>query len=690
MTLFAIVPNMKSKKLSLAVASLFIATAQSAWAFVSIGDSNVRYITNNTDEGVAYGVETNHKEQTVNLEFAPDFKGWVSLGERKSDNASDKAQHYTLTADKVTVDVASATKGKNIKLRTNTKRIEASDETFTRPEKSVFDLNFNKAHLIGDIVNQYETVRSKSEGDVITWRYVSASGNDTRISLDGSTWDGKLSSVQSYEKFDPKYDLTAENRDTHNTVSLKNASTWTGSITNEGKGVNDVNLDNTSSWIVNGYSTVNNLKSDGTVTIDNAILDFQKGVSSVATLKMSDHPDASLQISDGAHVTLKKVDGQSHIHFRSLKDNSLQLDEATKPVSLVVDGDVTESLGFDQTVEKLNSNFTAGQNVQGDFLIEDSLIGDGGKGTINGDKLTVTNRTKNTNLVTTAELTSIQMIQWRAEADDMNQRMGELRDSVDDDGLWVRTYGGKSEASAVDNEFIGVQFGYDRNISSDASKQFVGAALSYTAGDASFSTGSGDNYTLALTGYSTWILDSGSYVDLSLKYGKLNTDFDINSAAGRLSGDYSTYGLAMGVEAGHRVPLGSMIYVEPQVAFTASHIFDEDFNAKNGVTVEQKGIDSYVARVGFVAGLKCPDNMGNVWVKASYLYDFDGETETVAAQNQLTNAYSQDFGGGWYELGVGASVNLAKNLHGYADFEYSEGAEIKTPYKWNIGIRYTY
>ena len=42
------------------------------------------------------------------------------------------------------------------------------------------------------------------------------------------------------------------------------------------------------------------------------------------------------------------------------------------------------------------------------------------------------------------------------------------------------------------------------------------------------------------------------------------------------------------------------------------------------------------------------------------------------------------------EFGLGMNVNFTKNLYGYADFEYVTGGEIKTPYRWNAGVRYAF
>ena len=39
---------------------------------------------------------------------------------------------------------------------------------------------------------------------------------------------------------------------------------------------------------------------------------------------------------------------------------------------------------------------------------------------------------------------------------------------------------------------------------------------------------------------------------------------------------------------------------------------------------------------------------------------------------------------------MSSALNFTKNLYGYADFEYVTGGEIKTPYRWNAGVRYAF
>lgn len=630
-----------------------------------------------------YILASDFRGDVVNLAMNQSKRqGWLDFGYKFLDASTEVTWNFRVNDSTLNV-------GKEgLKLRHNLS--QATTGKIDNIEKNQYKLYFQTGStLVGDIINSYQGATNIQNQPVA--HQISASGNNTTVEFIGSTWNGSLYS-RLENSLNPELDIPVDKHDTINTVILSENSLWTGSIKNEALGTNNVTIkDAPSNWIVNDYSTVNNLDSRGQVVVDHATLDFHQGQSNVDNITMKE-TNSHLQLSTGATVTLHKVNGPANIHFMSLDGSRLTIENADNPLTVSVDSSIHNDLGFDESLKGLNDSLDIqNQAIQGTFTIDQSLIGDGGYGSIVGDKLTLSGRTKNTNLITTSELVAIQMMQWRTEADDMNQRMGELRDSTDANGLWVRTYGGKSEASLVDNKFVGFQFGYDHNVaSSSANQQFVGGAISYTKGDANFSTGTGDNDTFAFTGYSTWLLDGGSYVDLSAKYGKLNSDFNIKTGLGNLNGDYSTHALAMGVEVGHRLPVTNLFYVEPQLAFTASHIFAEDFGAGQGLTIEQDSINSYVARAGLAVGLKCPDNMGSVWMKASYLYDFDGETTTTAKNASTTNQYAQDFGGGWYELGLGASMNLTKNLHGYADFEYASGSEIETPYKWNVGVRYTY
>ena len=78
-------------------------------------------------------------------------------------------------------------------------------------------------------------------------------------------------------------------------------------------------------------------------------------------------------------------------------------------------------------------------------------------------------------------------------------------------------------------------------------------------------------------------------------------------------------------------------------------------------------MDSLVGRVGFSIGKDI--KAGNIYARASYLYDFDGETEVTMSHSSISDVYEQDLGGGWFEVGLGANINLSDATHLYFDVE---------------------
>ncbi len=106
---------------------------------------------------------------------------------------------------------------------------------------------------------------------------------------------------------------------------------------------------------------------------------------------------------------------------------------------------------------------------------------------------------------------------------------------------------------------------------------------------------------------------------------------------------------------------------------------------KNNVAVHQDGIQSLVGRLGVSLGKDI--KQGNVYTRASYLYDFDGETAaTLNNQAKLTD----DLGGSWWEVGVGTNINLSEVTYLYADIEKTFGGEVDTNWQWNLGVRYSF
>ena len=287
------------------------------------------------------------------------------------------------------------------------------------------------------------------------------------------------------------------------------------------------------------------------------------------------------------------------------------------------------------------------------------------------------------------ELANVAFMAWRAENDEMHQRMGELRSSNGEAGIWARMKRGESKYGDMDikNQYSTYQLGYDEKVGD--SNWYIGGAISRTEGKSSFATGSGENQSTGFTVYGTYVADDGQYIDLSAKYARLDNEFDVFGRSGiESTGDYRNNGYAFSAEYGKRIEAGNDFWIEPQVQLTYGHLSSANYTTSRDVRVTQDAMDSVVGRLGFAAGKDI--GAGNVYVKASYLYDFDGDTNVKMTDGINSAVYDQDLGGGWFEVGIGTNINLSETSHLYFDVEKTYGGDIETPWQWNAGVRFDF
>ena len=378
-------------------------------------------------------------------------------------------------------------------------------------------------------------------------------------------------------------------------------------------------------------------------------------------------------------------------------------------VTVVKDAIVASNATFNVTADNMATG-DAAQNIKNLQTVADKVVQEGAdpeSATTVADNVTLKSKifdevsaqikdgkvdtntirvSENAEVVGFAQLHSVGLMQWRSEMNHMQYRLGEIRDHKGyNNGVWVRAYNGKDKygSQSVENEYIGIQAGYDHRI--EGTNFIVGGAVNYAHGDSDFSAGAGDNHNVAFTAYGTWLADSGLFADVTAKVGRLSNDVTI----GGYTAGYDTNAVSLSAEAGWRVPVSKSFYVEPQVEMMYGHVSGADYSTQN-YKAEMDAVDMFVGRLGVQAGLVCPQNKGSVYVRASVLHDFDGEASTLFRNRENLNEVrpvEDDLGGTWYELGIGAHYNVTDTTYVYADFQYADGDETESPWRWTLGIR---
>ena len=337
--------------------------------------------------------------------------------------------------------------------------------------------------------------------------------------------------------------------------------------------------------------------------------------------------------------------------------------------------------------EGTNTGLTAKANVA-EGLLKGAVSAD--LDTASGGSSIVTNSVKqakeSSTMTSMRNIASVAIVSWRQEDSTLSQRLGELRNSEGDQGIWVRMSRGEFEYSgAYKNQYNFFQLGYDKAFGS----WHYGAAVSHNDGQTTYDNGKGENKSTSLSLYGTWLGDRGHYTDIVLKQGRLTNEYDNYAAAGHTHGDYHAWGTSLSGEYGMKVGLDNGWYVTPQAQLTLMRIGGEDYTTNNGIKVSQDTLSSCVGRVGFEMGKTISDK-GSIYAKASLLHEFAGNADTYLSLNGISNSYSQDIGGTWYEAGLGFNVKTTDNSYIYADVVKTFGDDIKTPWQWNVGARWTF
>lgn len=555
-------------------------------------------------------------------------------------------ENTTIHADSALVAMSNSVLNVNSNLVTNGK-----NAILTRGNSDV-NINMEGKHttqLNGDIVFNYD---GASSGTVID------SNVNVNLNGEGSFWTGNTKAEwNNGNEGKPDADKMQVS---HMTLQVENGAQWNPTSVKE--------VGNNSASAGSQAVALNSLKlNNGVVNLD------------------------SDKLGTNSPVKVEKISGNGTITTNSL-DNKLVIDDKAAGTKLKVEGSGEigdKILAGKATLEDLagTAKKVDGKTASDVVETQDGIIAGkmsakvGADGKI--DASTVKKAIQQHNQAVSS-MANLSLMTWRQENNDMNKRLGEVRASEGSQGIWARMARGQSKYGAQDikNQYNYYQLGYDSKISDD---WILGGAFTYTDGDSSYTNGSGTNKHTGFAVYGSNLRDDGSFIDLIAKYAHMKNDFDVNGGVG--SGDYSTNGLSFSAEYGKRFHQEGY-WIEPQAELTYGRVSSADFTTKRGAKVHQDSMDSLVGRLGFSLGKDI--KQGNVYVRASYLYDFQGDTSVTMSKGGAATSFKTDLGGGWWEFGVGTNLDLGHDTHFYLDVETTAGGDVDTPWQWSAGVRYSF
>ena len=509
---------------------------------------------------------------------------------------------------------------------------------------SVNETGNNTVKLTGDVDFNYNGTNSGTTTDAIV---------NINLSNANSSWIGN--SKTSVDSGTPSEDL----RTGQLNLGLSNGATWT-----------PTEID----------PSVNNSRAEAiaSVTLDNGVINLtNEGAESVDIKNLSGNGIVNTDVTkatDGTLTAAGKLNIQSGTSKLSIMAQGITADDVADESQLTAITDIIN--GGDSSVVTKTTTVKEGA-VKGEITQTTDASGN-----------TSTTQGSNSKLTAFNSISDMATMAWRHDMNDLTKRMGELRDSPEGIGSWVRFYGSEQEYGRqnMTSKSTSVQLGSDYDIGSGWK---VGGAFTYTDGTSKYDNGSSDNKAYGVAAYGSWLADNGAFVDLIGKYSRLSSDFELSSMDGKSKNN----ALSASVEAGWHIPFAELAFVEPQAELTYGVLLGDDFTTSNGVKISQEDTEALIGRLGVRTGFHFPNKKGTVYARASVLHDFKGESEFTASlvdDASVRSTMKDDIGGTYYEIGVGANFNWTDNAYSYVDLEKQNGGDVKENWRWNVGFRYVW
>ena len=438
---------------------------------------------------------------------------------------------------------------------------------------------------------------------------------------------------------------------------------------------------------LNGESDLTVSKLDSAETIQLAD-EVNKISVEASTVTFEQGTDKALNIQTLSASDDSDVDFKLH-RVGSAEHKVLTINEVTEgSVDVGYTGNVSDDLlGGKVSQGNLFFGVSIANDQPDSVTVDQGLMGDEMVLTKDANGNIVSRVTRTNDLLRSAQdLAITNALMWRSQLTNLSDRMGTLRTAPEAAGVWARYYNGRLDGMGIEHDYNTVEIGIDKAITDNVT---LGVSFDYTKGDTDVVAGSSDNDTYTLGFYGSYFNDAGCFLDAMFKIGRIDTDYDLRTSAGKEKGDYMLTGTIVGIEAGHRWNIQNY-FVEPQVQLTYSHLRAEDYTSSIGRDVSFDAMDSLIARVGVMGGINFAQDKGSAYAKVSYNHDFLGDVEGDYELSGIKRTFDDELDDNWGEASIGASYQVTDSINTFVDAGMSFGGDNDQKWRCIVGARYVF
>ena len=385
--------------------------------------------------------------------------------------------------------------------------------------------------------------------------------------------------------------------------------------------------------------------------------------------------------ADNSHITIQgdstknlTDDASYRTEMKSLA-NKLQYTGNDKKLATAVQ--VNEGITRPAAITELGTNAF---DAQGNLVVTDTAI--------------VTHASESSLVSGTKSALASTAMAWRNNTNDLQRRLGDLRLSNTNQGIWAKYIGGKSkmtDGADTHMTYNGAQVGYDHKVSNGWT---LGGALDYSTSSNSYAVGNGDGKIGGIALYGTKQHDDGRYLDIIARGNRLSNNYKLYSVGGhQLNGDYHTFGTSLSAEYGKRIKKQNGFYIDPSVEFIVGRLngvsYDANVVGGGSMHVKADAVNSAVGRLGI--GIGRETQKSNIFAKLALAHEFSGKMNTTySAPGNPTVNTELDLKDTWLDAEIGGSWSVRPSTYLYGTFTKNFGATIDNTWRIDAGVRHNF
>ncbi|HBA6806683.1 TPA: autotransporter outer membrane beta-barrel domain-containing protein [Escherichia coli] len=283
---------------------------------------------------------------------------------------------------------------------------------------------------------------------------------------------------------------------------------------------------------------------------------------------------------------------------------------------------------------------------------------------------------------------------FMTEVNNLNKRMGDLRDTNGDAGAWARIMSGAGSADGgYSDNYTHVQVGFDKKHELDGVDLFTGVTMTYTDSSADSHAFSGKTKSVGGGLYASALFESGAYIDLIGKYIHHDNDYTGNFA-GLGTKHYNTHSWYAGAETGYRYHLTEDTFIEPQAELVYGAVSGKTFRWKDGdmdLSMKNRDFSPLIGRTGIELGKTFSGKDWSVTARAGTSWQFDllnnGETVLRDASGEKRIKGEKD---SRMLFNVGMNAQIKDNMRFGLEFEKSAFGKYNVDNAVNANFRYMF